>query len=79
MALLEALLLMAAQATAPATPPPQPPARSATPPLELLEFLADWSEEDAKLIDAEDKPANKAATPRQPRERRVSDAEGKKP
>jgi len=73
MALLESLMLMAAQATAP------PPARSAPPPLELLEFLADWSDEDAKLIDAEDKPADKAATPKKPRERRVSDAEGKTP
>ena len=73
MALLESLMLMAAQATAP------PPARSAPPPLELLEFLADWSDEDAKLIDAEDKPADKDATPKKPRERRVSDAEGKTP
>ena len=75
MAVLELLLLMAAQT---ATPPP--PAKSETPPLELLEFLADWSEEDAKLIDAENKPADKAATPKKPRERRVSDdAEGKTP
>jgi len=74
MALLESLMLMAAQATA----PPRP-SRSAPPPLELLEFLADWSDEDAKLIDAEDKPADKAATPKKPRERRASDAEGKTP
>jgi hypothetical protein len=69
MALLESLLLMAAQATA--TPPPR---GAAPPPIELLEFLADWSEEDAKLIDAEGKPADKAATPKKPRERRASDA-----
>jgi hypothetical protein len=72
MALLESLLLMAAQATAP------PPARS-VPPLELLEFLADWSDEDSKLIDVEDKPVDKAATPKKPRERRASDAGGKTP
>ena len=76
MAVLELLLLMAAQAAA----PPPPAAKSETPPLELLEFLADWSEEDAKLIDAASKPADKAATPKKPRERRVSDdAEGKTP
>jgi hypothetical protein len=73
MALLESLLLMAAQATAP------PPSRSAPPPLELLEFLADWSDEDAKLIDAADKPADKATAPKKPRERHASDAEGKTP
>jgi hypothetical protein len=76
MALLESLMLMAAQATA---PPPPPPARSAPPPLELLEFLADWSDEDARLIDAEDKPADKATPPKKPRERHASDAEGKTP
>ncbi|MEY2854896.1 MAG: hypothetical protein RL030_2028 [Pseudomonadota bacterium] len=47
----EALLLAAAQATAPAHSA-SPPAQKAPPPsAELLEFLADWSEEEAGLID----------------------------
>lgn len=45
--MLEALLLAAA--TAAATPAAKPTA--APPSAELLEFLAEWSEEDAKLID----------------------------
>lgn len=49
MALLEALLMMAAQAT---TPPPPPP-KSEPPPLELLEFLGDWTEDEGRLIDSE--------------------------
>jgi hypothetical protein len=74
MALLETVLLMAAEATA-----PRRPARSASPPLELLEFLADWSDEDAQLIDTEEKPADKPAAPKTPREARSSEAGAKSP
>ena len=56
MALLEALLLMAAAPTA-----APPPSKTEVPPTELLEFLGEWSEEDAKLIDAEQTPAQKVA------------------
>jgi hypothetical protein len=75
MAVLEALLLMAAQTT---TPPP-PPAREAAPPAELLEFLADWSEEDAKLIDADTTEAAKPVKPDPRRRRTLRDAGGKTP
>lgn len=51
MALLEVLLLAAAEAVTPAPPP-----KAAPPPLELLEFLADWTEDDGKLIDKEKVP-----------------------
>ena len=47
MALLEALLFMSAQA---ATAPPQ---KAEPPPLELLEFLGDWAEDEGTLIDSE--------------------------
>ena len=50
-AVLEALLLAAAQATAPAHASSPPLAKASPPSAELLEFLADWSEEEAGLID----------------------------
>jgi hypothetical protein len=47
MALLEAVLLAVAQAAT------APPPKADPPPLELLEFLADWTIDDGKLIDKE--------------------------
>ncbi|MEN9704801.1 MAG: hypothetical protein RLZZ393_680 [Pseudomonadota bacterium] len=73
MALLEAVLLMATQATAPA-----PPAKAGPPPLELLEFLAEWPDEDGTLIDQE-KDADKDGAGRQRRGRDDRDARGKAP
>jgi hypothetical protein len=57
----ELLVLAAAQAT---TPPP--PAKPAPPPMELLEFLAEWSEDEASLIDEADRPVAKAPPPAKP-------------
>jgi hypothetical protein len=73
MALLESLLWMAAQ-TVGATPP----AKADPPPLELLEFLADWTDEDGKLIDKE-KPAEKGDAKRKRRERGDRDTGGTTP
>jgi hypothetical protein len=59
----EALLLAAAQATAPAHSPLPPPARTPPPSAELLEFLADWSEEEAGLMDEIAPPAESSRSP----------------
>jgi len=71
MALLEALLMMAAQATTP------PPPKSEPPPLELLEFLGDWTEDEGSLIDSE-KPRDRGSS-RKPRDSAERDAKGTKP
>jgi hypothetical protein len=59
----EALLLAAAQATAPAYAPSPPAAKAPPPSAELLEFLADWSEEEAGLIDEIAPPAGSPQSP----------------
>lgn len=74
MAMLEALLLMAAQ---PAAPPVA--AKPAPPPTELLEFLGDWSEEEGQLIDAEHKRAAGAGTPGAKGQRPADGTGGKQP
>jgi hypothetical protein len=51
---LELLVMAAAQATA-----PPPTAKPAPPPADLIEFLGDWSDEEAKLIDEVVKPPAK--------------------
>lgn len=75
--MLEALVILAAQATAP--PPPTPPAKAAPPPLELLEFLGDWSDEEGKLIDGEATGDAKAVPPEGRKHRAARDPEGKTP
>ena len=75
--MLEALVLMAAQATAP--PPAAPPAKLKAPPVELLEFLGEWSDEDAKLIDGESAGEAKPAPPEKGRRTGARDAEVKSP
>jgi hypothetical protein len=56
---LELLVMAAAQAAA--SPPASKPA---PPPLELLEFLGDWSDDEANLIDEAEKPPVKAPPPK---------------
>ena len=77
-AMLEALVLMAAQATA-APPPAPPPAKLKAPPVELLEFLGEWSDEDGKLIDGEAAGEDKAAPPEKGRRIPVRDAQATSP
>jgi hypothetical protein len=72
MALLETLVLMAAQAAA------APPAKADPPPLELLEFLADWADDEGHLIDKE-KAADNDAARKKRREREERDAKGTTP
>ena len=71
MALLEALLLMSAQAAA------TPPQKAEPPPLELLEFLGDWAEDEGTLIDSE-KPRERGGS-RKKRDGEDRDAKGKTP
>ena len=72
MALLEALLLMGAQATT------APPRKSEPPPLELLEFLGDWAEDEGQLIDSE-KPVDRGSSRRKRRDGEDRDAKGTTP
>jgi hypothetical protein len=58
---LELLVLAAAQAAA-----PPPASKPAPPPADLLEFLGDWSDDEASLIDEADAPPAKATPPAQP-------------
>lgn len=76
--MFEALLLAASQAATPAAAPPAarvpppasaaPPARIAPPSAELLEFLADWNEDEAGLLDeiSNDAPAPRAPVAKSP-------------
>jgi hypothetical protein len=75
--MLEAFVLMTAQATAP--PAASPPVKVTVPPVELLEFLGEWSEEDAKLIDGEAAGEQKPAAPDGRRRRGQRNTEGKSP
>jgi hypothetical protein len=54
----ELLVFAAAQAAA-----PPPAAKPAPPPLELLEFLAEWTEDEASLIDEAERPVAKSPPP----------------
>ncbi len=69
--MLELLVMAAAQATA-----PPPSAKPAPPPADLIEFLGDWSDEEANLIDEVVKPPAKvpptAAQPVPGKEKRGS-------
>lgn len=60
MAVLELLIMAAAQATA-----PPPAAKPTPPPVDLIEFLGDWSDDEANLIDELIKPPATAAPPTQ--------------
>jgi hypothetical protein len=55
---LELLVMAAAQATA-----PPPATKPAPPPADLIEFLGDWSDDEANLIDEVTKPPAKTAPP----------------
>ena len=57
--MLELLVMAAAQAAA-----PPPASKPAPPPLELLEFLGDWSDDEASLIDEAEKPPVKTSPPK---------------
>jgi hypothetical protein len=72
MALLEVVLLAVAQAAA------GPPPKADPPPLELLEFLADWTNDDGKLIDKEKAP-DKRDTGRKRNRTEERDAKGTTP
>ena len=58
--MLELLVMAAAQATA-----PPPAAKPVPPPADLIEFLGDWSDDEANLIDEIVKPPSKPAPPAQ--------------
>jgi len=62
---LELLVMAAAQAAA-----PPPVSKPAPPPLELLEFLGEWSDDEANLIDEAEKPPAKPAPPKSGQPRR---------
>jgi hypothetical protein len=53
---LELLVMAAAQATA-----PPPATKPAPPPADLIEFLGEWSDDEANLIDEVVKPPAKPA------------------
>ncbi|MEY4760925.1 MAG: hypothetical protein RLZZ200_781 [Pseudomonadota bacterium] len=72
MALLEALLLMSAQAAA------TPPRKAEPPPLELIEFLGDWTQDEGKLIDGE-KPGDRDSSRRGRQVETDRDARGTTP
>lgn len=59
--MFELLVLAAAQTTA-----PPPASKPAPPPVELLEFLAEWTEDEASLIDEAERPVAKAPPPAKP-------------
>jgi len=56
---LELLVMAAAQAAA-----PPPASKPAPPPLELLEFLGDWSDDEANLIDEAERRPVKTPPPK---------------
>ena len=67
---LEAFLLTAAALAA------EPrPAGGEVPPVELLEFIGEWSAEEQKLIDQAARPSKKTAKPRSRKSDAVEDAE----
>ena len=57
--MLELLVMAAAQAAA-----PPPASKPAPPPLELLEFLGEWSDDEANLIDEAVTPPAKVPPPK---------------